>query len=166
MNFRWADLDDEKEGFYLSHQSRNGSYTAVLAIAVETRPTNQLLGSSSNKKGKNDKKKEQMFQIYRPNTGLQVRLESLTELEKKYRKVESGEADMHWIKQYDASVNICSHSFWNGTCRQSTLGFECEVCKLSFLLFFDTKLLFYLGWTASPYLLNFVRVCPLSLGSC
>ena len=150
MNFRWADLDDEKEGFYLSHQSRNGSYTAVLAIAVETRPTNQRLGSSSNKKGKNDKKKEQMFQIYRPNTGLQVRLESLTELEKKY----------------DASVNICSHSFWNGTCRQSTLGFECEVCKLSFLLFFDTKLLFYLGWTASPYLLNFVRVCPLSLGSC
>ncbi|XP_070492560.1 protein strawberry notch isoform X1 [Chironomus tepperi] len=123
---KWADLEDEKEGFYLSHQARNGSYTAVLAIAVESRPNSQT-SSSSSKKGKNDKKKEQMFQIYRPNTGLQVRLESLTELEKKYRKVESGEADMHWIKQYDASVNTCSHAFWNGTCRQTTLGFECEV---------------------------------------
>lgn len=68
-----------------------------------------------------------MFQIYRPNTGLQVRLESLAELEKKYKKVESGEADIHWIKQYDASVNICSHAYWNGTCRQTAMGFECEV---------------------------------------
>ena len=119
-------MEDEKEGFYLSHQARNGSYTAVLAIAIETRQNN-LMSSSSSKKGKTDKKKEQMFQIYRPNTGLQVRLETLTELEKKYRKVESGEADIHWIKQYDASVKICSHAFWNGTCRQATLGFECEV---------------------------------------
>lgn len=110
----------------MSHQSRNGNYTAVLAIAVESRQNN-LMSSSSSKKGKNDKKKEQMFQIYRPNTGLQVRLETLTELEKKYRKVESGEADMHWIKQYDASVNICSHAYWNGSCRQTTMGFECEV---------------------------------------
>jgi hypothetical protein len=119
-------LEDEKEGFYLSHQARNGSYTAVLAIAVESRQSNQLTGTSS-KKGLKDKKKEQMFQIYRPNTGLQVRLETLTELEKKYRKVESGEADMHWIKQYDASVNTCSHAYWNGTCRQATMGFDCEV---------------------------------------
>lgn len=127
LNFRWADLEDEKEGFYLSHQARNGNYTAILAIAVESRPNN-LMSSSSSKKGKNDKKKEQMFQIYRPNTGLQVRLETLTELEKKYRKVESGEADIHWIKQYDASVNTCSHAFWNGICRQTSMGFECEVC--------------------------------------
>lgn len=126
--YRWADLEDQKEGFYLSHQSRNGNYTAILAIAVESRPTTtQMTSSSSNKKLKNEKKKDTMFQIYRPNTGLQVRLESLTELEKKYRKVESGEADIHWIKQYDASVNTCSHAFWNGSCRQTTQGFDCEV---------------------------------------
>lgn len=71
-----------------------------------------------------------MFQIYRPNTGLQVRLESMTELAKKYKKVESGEADTHWIKQYDASVNTCSHKYWNGTCRQTSMGFECEVRKI------------------------------------
>lgn len=68
-----------------------------------------------------------MFQIYRPNTGLQVRLESLTDLEKKYKKVDSSEADKHWIKQYDASVNTCSHAYWTGSCRHATVGFECEV---------------------------------------
>lgn len=111
----------------MSHQARNGNFTAVLAIAIETRPSNQLSSSSSSKKLKNDKKKDMMFQIYRPNTGLQVRLESLADLEKKYHKVESGEADIHWIKQYDASINTCSHAFWNGSCRQASLGFECEV---------------------------------------
>lgn len=125
-------MEDEKEGFYLSHQPRNGNYTSVLAIAVENRQSSQMSSSSSNRKGKIDKKKDQMFQIYRPNTGLQVRLESLADLEKKYKKVESGEADVHWIKQYDASVNTCSHAFWNGTCRQTTLGFECEVSDYFF----------------------------------
>jgi hypothetical protein len=119
-------LEDEKEGFYLSHQSRNGNFTSILAIAVESRPSTQPLGTSS-KKGKFEKKKDLMFQIYRPNTGLQVRLESLTELEKKYRKVDSTEADKHWVKQYDASCNTCSHAYWNGTCRQTAMGFECEV---------------------------------------
>lgn len=131
MLIRWADLEDEKEGFYLSHQSRNGNSTAILAIAVENRSlsgsNNSQSYSNNRDKKKAEKKKDLMFQIYRPNTGLQVRLESIAELEKKYKKVESGEADIHWIKQYDASVNTCSHSFWNGTCRQASLGFECEV---------------------------------------
>lgn len=123
---KWADLEDEKEGFYLSHQVRNGSYTAILAISVETRQSSVLLGTAT-KKAKLEKKKEQMFQIYRPNTGLQVRLETLTDLEKKYKKVDSSEADKHWIKQYDSSVNTCSHAFWSGTCRHVSMGFECEV---------------------------------------
>lgn len=125
---KWADLEDDKEGFYLSHQVRNGNFTAVLAIAVETRQSSVLLGTAT-KKAKLDKKKDQMYQIYRPNTGLQVRLESLADLEKKYKKVDSSEADKHWIKQYDASVNTCSHAFWSGTCRHKTLGFDCEVRK-------------------------------------
>lgn len=86
----------------------------------------QSYGTNRDKK-KNEKRKDLMFQIYRPNTGLQVRLESLADLEKKYRKVESSEADIHWVKQYDASVNTCSHAYWNGSCRQATLGYECEV---------------------------------------
>lgn len=120
---KWADLEDAKEGFYLSHLVRNGSYTAILAIAIEDRNSSVLLGTET-KKVKLDKKKEQMFQIFRPNTGAQVRLESLTELEKKYKKVDSSEADKHWIKQYDASLNTCSHAFWSGACRH---GSDCEV---------------------------------------
>ena len=123
---KWADMEDEKEGFYLSHQARNGNYTAILAVAVETRESKVLLGTAT-KKAKNEKKKDQMFQVYRPNTGLQVRLESLADLEKKYKKVDSTEADKHWIKQYDASVNTCSHAYWSGTCRHKTLGYDCEV---------------------------------------
>lgn len=32
---RWADLPNEKEGFYLSHQVRNGKNTAILACFVD-----------------------------------------------------------------------------------------------------------------------------------
>lgn len=68
-----------------------------------------------------------MYQIYRPNTGLQIRHEPLIEIEKKYKKVESGLAEVHWMQHFDASVNICSHAYWKGTCRNSTLGLDCEV---------------------------------------
>lgn len=117
--------DDEREGFYLSLTARNGNYAAILAIAVEDRNKSVLLGTAT-KKAKNDKKKEQMFQVYRPNTGLQVRLETLAELEKKYKKVTNDAADTHWIKQYDASVDTCSHAYWSGNCRHAAMG-SCEV---------------------------------------
>lgn len=74
-----SDLVGENEGFWLSHQVRNGKHTAILAVAVE----------STNNKTKKENKKEQMFSVYRPNTGLQFRQESLAELEKKYKKVSS-----------------------------------------------------------------------------
>lgn len=44
-------------------------------------------GSGAANKKKTESKKEQMFSVYRPNTGLQFRQESLAELEKKYKKV-------------------------------------------------------------------------------
>jgi len=123
---KYSDMEGDKEGFYLSHQARNGSYTAILAVAVENGQNSVLLGTAT-KKAKTEKKKDQMFQIYRPNTGLQVRLESLADLEKKYKKVDHTEADKHWIKQYDASVNTCSHAYWSGNCRHKTSGYDCEV---------------------------------------
>lgn len=82
--------------------------------------------SSSNKK-KSDAKKDTMFQVYRPNTGLQFRTESLAEIDKKYKKVLSDEAEGHWTQQYDASVNTCSHAYWRGNCRNVSMGQECEV---------------------------------------
>uniref|UniRef100_A0AAR5PXE4 Protein strawberry notch n=1 Tax=Dendroctonus ponderosae TaxID=77166 RepID=A0AAR5PXE4_DENPD len=117
---KFSELTSESEGFWLSHQARNAKHTAILAIAVEGGNTN------SNKK-KSESKKEQMFSVYRPNTGLQFRQESLAELEKKYKKVDSADAEKSWTEQYDSSVNTCSHAFWRGNCRNATAGHECEV---------------------------------------
>lgn len=64
----------------------------------------------------------------RPNTGLQLRQETLGELEKKYKKVSADEAEPHWTQQYEASVNTCSHAYWSGNCKNATLGLmDCEV---------------------------------------
>ncbi|CAH1132025.1 unnamed protein product [Ceutorhynchus assimilis] len=116
---KFSELTNEKEGFWVSHQVRNGKTTSILAVAVE-------VGSGSNKK-KSESKKDQMFSVYRPNTGLQFRQESLAELEKKYKKVESADAEKSWTEQYDSSVNTCSHAYWRGNCRNATAGHECEV---------------------------------------
>ncbi|KAJ8932613.1 hypothetical protein NQ314_014543 [Rhamnusium bicolor] len=112
-----SELVGENEGFWLSHQIRNGKHTAILAVAAD----------SSSSKTKKESKKELMFSVYRPNTGLQFRQESLAELEKKYKKVESAEAEEAWIQQYDASVNTCSHAYWRGNCRNVSVGHDCEV---------------------------------------
>lgn len=122
---KYADLISEFEGFYVSHQVRNGKRTAILAVEIETPQPQQQ--SNSKKKEKSLNKKDIMYQVYRPNTGLQIRHESLAELEKKYKKVPSEEAEPHWTQQYDASVNTCSHAYWNGNCRNVNLGNECEV---------------------------------------
>merc|ERR1712214_67983 len=94
----------ESEGFWLSHQVRNGKKT---------------------KKGKQEGKG--LFFVYRPNTGQQVKQESLAELKKKYKKVSQEDCEEHWTKQYDSSAKTCSHAFWKGNCRNKTIGIECEV---------------------------------------
>ncbi|KAH8374146.1 hypothetical protein KR200_000653, partial [Drosophila serrata] len=131
---KYADLFNENEGFYLSHQLRNQKRTAIMVVILPYSATNSSSSSSTagdsdnpKKKKATRSKKEIMCQIYRPNTGLQVRHESLFELEKKYRKVQMTEAEPHWTEQYDASVNTCSHAYWNGNCRNVSLGNDCEV---------------------------------------
>lgn len=110
---KWSELTGAKEGFYVSQHARNNKFTAVLCASVV-----------SNTKKEKLTKKDLMFQIYRPNTGLQLRLESLAEIEKKYRKVESSEAESWWRAQYTASQRVCSHAYWRAVCRNAT---DCEV---------------------------------------
>ncbi|XP_054279208.1 protein strawberry notch-like [Macrosteles quadrilineatus] len=117
--FSWEDamrkaeqLTGDDEGFYLSHQIRNGKQTAILAVS----PNNRNTGS-----------KFEMYTIYRPNTGLQVRPDALGEIKKKYRKVKASDAMKHWIQQYESSLTTCSHAYWGGNCRMVTLGYNCEV---------------------------------------
>lgn len=89
-----------------------------------------------------------MFQLYRPNTGLQFKTESLAEIEKKYKKVQSDDAEPHWTQQYDSSVNTCSHAYWRGNCRNVSMGQECEVIKI-FLIYFFIYILRKLFWRCS-----------------
>ena len=82
-------------------QVRNNKKTAILAIMDE-----------SSKKGKEKKKDSKLYFVYRPNTGQQVKQESLGELKKKYRKVTAVECQDHWQQQFDSSAKVCSHAFW------------------------------------------------------
>ena len=79
--------------------------------------------------GKKSKKAKEgkLYFVYRPNTGQQVKQESLAELKKKYKKVNSEECEEHWNKQFDSSARTCSHAFWKGNCRNKSVGIECEV---------------------------------------
>nr|CAI5818866.1 unnamed protein product [Callosobruchus analis] len=67
---KFSDLIGEDEGFWLSHQVRNGKHTAILAVAVDAG------GGGTATKNKKESKKDKMFSVYRPNTGLQFRQES------------------------------------------------------------------------------------------
>ncbi|CAB3359035.1 Hypothetical predicted protein [Cloeon dipterum] len=108
-------LMHKDEGYYLSHQIRNEKHTAILAISEQAKH-----------KDKKDKK-DSLFTVYRPNTGLQLRQETRGELLKKYKKATSEEVEAAWKEQYVASEKICSHAYWRGNCRSVVIGGECEV---------------------------------------
>lgn len=112
-------ITGSKEGFYLSHQVRNGKQTAILAVAVDA--------GGKNKQQIDETKKNQFYMLYRPNTGLQLRQETLVDLEKKYKKVSPEEVEFHWMQQYNASVSTCSHAYWCGNCKNVSMGIDCEV---------------------------------------
>ncbi|XP_058128466.1 protein strawberry notch [Anopheles coustani] len=123
---KWAELGGEKEGFYISQHPRNGKYNVILAVEIEN-PAKKKSFVGAGLLKKENTKESILFQVYHPNTGLQFKHESLADLEKKYRKVVSTEAEAHWSQLYDASVNTCSHSYWKGHCRNVSMGQECEI---------------------------------------
>lgn len=60
--------------------------------------------------GKN-KKRELMYYLYRPNTGLQGRCETLEEIKKRYKKCLPDVAEPLWEDQYVTSESQCSHKY-------------------------------------------------------
>uniref|UniRef100_A0A2M4AB38 Putative nuclear helicase mop-3/sno dead-box superfamily n=1 Tax=Anopheles triannulatus TaxID=58253 RepID=A0A2M4AB38_9DIPT len=127
---KWSELAGDKEGFYRSLQPRNGKHNVILAIEIEdsmAKKKNILSSKNALDDPKRNRKENILFQVYHPNTGLQFKHESLAELEKRYVKVLSTEAEPHWTQLYDASVSTCSHSYWKGHCRNVSLGQECEI---------------------------------------
>lgn len=106
------ECSEKEEGFYLSAQARNNRKTAILAVADTSR--------SKGGKGK-------LFRVYRPNTGLQAKQETLEELKSKYQKSTKKDVEEHWKENFEASATLCSHMYWYGQCRRKTMGVLCEV---------------------------------------
>ncbi|KAM9328910.1 protein strawberry notch homolog 1 [Gastrophryne carolinensis] len=113
----WAEQSGQDDGFYVSLQMRNNKKTAILVKEI------------------NPKKK--LFLVYRPNTGKQLKLETLSDLKKKYKKVPSDDAYPHWKDQYTSSAETCTHAYWRGNCKKVSLGLVCEIglrCRTYYVL--------------------------------
>uniref|UniRef100_A0AAQ5XR40 Protein strawberry notch homolog 1 n=1 Tax=Amphiprion ocellaris TaxID=80972 RepID=A0AAQ5XR40_AMPOC len=111
----WAEQNGSDDGFYV--QMRNNKKTAILVKEVNT--------------------KKRLFLVYRPNTGRQLKLETYTDIKKKFKKVLSEDAKQHWTDQYQSSAKICSHAFWRGNCKKASVGLQCEVglrCRTYYVL--------------------------------
>ncbi|XP_068191150.1 protein strawberry notch homolog 1 isoform X2 [Antennarius striatus] len=111
----WADQNGPDDGFYV--QMRNNKKTAILVKEVNT--------------------KKRLFLVYRPNTGRQLKLESYSDIKKKFKKVLSEDAKQHWTDQYKSSAQICSHAFWRGNCKKASVGLQCEIglrCRTYYVL--------------------------------
>ncbi|XP_033106929.1 protein strawberry notch homolog 1-like [Anneissia japonica] len=106
----WQELRTVDEGFFLSHQMRNGKRMAIFVKATK--------GINKNKN---------LYQVFRPNTGLQVKLEPLQDIKKKYQKVLPKAAEKDWTVQYNCSANQCSHAYWRGNCKRYMVYQSCEV---------------------------------------
>ncbi|XP_052798983.1 protein strawberry notch homolog 1-like isoform X2 [Mya arenaria] len=107
----WKKYTGVNDGFYISLQDRSIRRFAIVAAY----------------QGSYNKKKEKLFTVYRPNTGLQPKQETLEEIKKKYKKVLPEEAQRYWEEQYNMSANTCSHAYWRGQCKKISLGLPCEV---------------------------------------
>ncbi|XP_062930087.1 protein strawberry notch homolog 1 isoform X2 [Mobula hypostoma] len=113
----WAEQAGADDGFYLSMQVRNNKKTAILVKEINN--------------------KKRLFMMYRPNTGKQLKLENYIDLKKKYKKVSSGEAELHWVEQYKSSADTCTHAYWRGNCKKVSLGMVCEIglrCRTYYVL--------------------------------
>lgn len=112
---KYRELYENDEGFYLSNQIRNGHKTVILAVYA----------GKSNKNSKN-KAREKLFRTYRPNTGLQVKQDTLANIKAKYKFVSPDDAQDSWENQYSSSEHTCSHIYWTGACRKANLGIPCD----------------------------------------
>ncbi|XP_030075420.1 protein strawberry notch homolog 1 isoform X2 [Microcaecilia unicolor] len=113
----WAEQTGPDDGFYLSLQIRNNKKTAILVKEVNP--------------------KKRLFLVHRPNTGKQLKLETLADLKKKYKKVLSEDALPHWMEQYNSSAETCTHAYWRGNCKKASLGLVCEIglrCRTYYVL--------------------------------
>ncbi|XP_038054684.1 protein strawberry notch homolog 1-like [Patiria miniata] len=108
----WSALTKPEEGFYVTSQPTNNKRTAVLV----------KYGTTSNAI------KKHLVNVFKPNIGMQGKMESLADVRKKYRKVTMpDEAQGAWEAQYSAAEILCSHAYWRDSCKRVLAGLPCEI---------------------------------------
>ncbi|KAK4336681.1 hypothetical protein RND71_044107 [Anisodus tanguticus] len=103
---------DKEEGFYILNSDHMVRKNIQLAV---------FDNSSRFNYSKNN------YRIYKPNTGLQSKAESSSQLKEKGRKIDLNEAKEIWEDAYNKSENMCSHLMWYNSCRRKSANLECDV---------------------------------------
>ncbi|XP_016944641.3 protein strawberry notch homolog 1 [Drosophila suzukii] len=101
----------EHDGFYVLQHLRHNKNSSILCLQAQSNSSDATSGKIN-------------LQIYRPNTGPQVRLEALSSISSRYVKVDPEKAQVFWLQQYDFCLNKCSHVYWSRICPYPA---SCEV---------------------------------------
>ncbi|XP_034481460.1 protein strawberry notch [Drosophila innubila] len=107
------DARRKHEGFYIYKQERNNNNCAILCLDAQSEATE----ASSDPTKIN-------LKIYRPNTGPQVRTETLSSITTRYVKANPETVQQFWDMQYNQCLRMCSHIYWNRRC---PFGIKCGV---------------------------------------
>ncbi|EDW17151.2 uncharacterized protein Dmoj_GI16658, isoform A [Drosophila mojavensis] len=102
----------DHEGFYTFKQERNNNNCAILCLNAQPDQSETTDHSKLNMK------------IYRPNTGPQVRTETLSSISNRYVKASPEAVQQFWDMQYNQCLRVCSHIYWHRRC---PFGIKCGV---------------------------------------
>ncbi|KAG9510530.1 Protein strawberry notch-like 1, partial [Fragariocoptes setiger] len=100
------------EGFYIVNNSAVGSTTIFLALREPTETTSRT---------------KQIFRIYKPNTGLQPKVETFASINDRGKKVSFERAENLWSRIYEITDTQCSHICFFNSCRRISAGMKCDI---------------------------------------
>jgi hypothetical protein len=103
------------EGYYLTNSDSNSASKMSIFLAVSDSSVKTF--------------SKQVFRVYRPNTGLQSKTESVSSLKDTVgtKKIEVKEAEEHWKRIYEESDKKCSHEIRTGRCVRKNSNLTCDV---------------------------------------
>uniref|UniRef100_A0A5S6QQW1 Strawberry notch AAA domain-containing protein n=1 Tax=Trichuris muris TaxID=70415 RepID=A0A5S6QQW1_TRIMR len=113
MDLYCQNMGDD-DGFYISSNTR-------------LRPTSILVCAARGRRStKND---QQLFTVYKPYCSINAKVEPLSQIKQRYRKVLPKDAEPIWKEQYLSSGVNCQHVYWHGKCKAVESGQLCEMGK-------------------------------------
>jgi hypothetical protein len=107
----WSQCTTPEEGFYTTqgeHMTRKG-----IMLAVADTSTRSF--------------SKHIFRIYKPNTGLQSKTETVSSLKDKARKLDMEKAKELWTELHTDAETKCAHVLWYGSCRRANSRVPCDI---------------------------------------